>query len=178
MDRKLFLFIGLSVLTILIGLPLMLKQDWRLFSDTNPTHQLLADTVNNINLFDENNESNSLAKTIADSAYILFRFPPNTCSCLEADFAEAIGHAGEYIGDNRIFVIIAANEPKDIYYFRERTRLSCPVYGTADTLLPAIDAKRMPYACVVFPDMTARNISSTHPNNIKEIITYAKKTIH
>jgi len=176
MKRKVIFFTGFSLLVVLIGLPLALKQNWGQFSNGGKQRYILTDTLRKSTIFNEQ-DSLLLQKLIADSARILFRFPPNTCHCLEPDFAEAVKRAKNKIGENKIFVIIAAADAKDIHFFCERTKLSSPVYGTNDTLLASFDANETPYACVVFPDMTARNIVTIDSTNIDELISYAKKVI-
>jgi hypothetical protein len=107
----------------------------------------------------------------------MFRFTPNTCSCLEPDFAGAVKRLMNDMAENKIFVVITATDIKEIRLFRKRTQLSCPVYGTNDILLTSFDENQTPYACLVFPDRTARNIITIPSNNIDELISYAKKNI-
>ncbi|GHS93834.1 hypothetical protein FACS1894207_0940 [Bacteroidia bacterium] len=106
----------------------------------------------------------------------MFRFPPNSCSCHELDFSEAVSRAKEDFGENRVFAVIAAKNSKEMFFFRERTKLSCPVYSATDTIFTLFEASQTPYACIVFPDMTAQNIVSVNTYNINELIAYAKKT--
>jgi hypothetical protein len=176
MDRKIWIFIGLSVLIILVGLSLTLNQNWKQFSGMDTSLKPLMDTLSNAVVFNER-ETVSLRQLVADSARVMFRFPPNTCTCLEPDFSEAVNQVTSSTGESTVFVVIAAADSKDIFYFRERTELSCPVYGTTDTLLTSFDAGHAPYACVVFPDMTAQNIVAVYPSTIKELISHARKAI-
>ena len=174
--KKKNLFIGLSVLIVLIGLPLILQQSWMLLPEKKETTQKLTSLINNANIIDEKEEI-SLQHAFVDSIRIIFRFPPNTCSCLELDFAKAVNRAKKDIGENNVFVIIAGETTKDIIFFRERTKLSGHIYSTTDTIITSFDTGQEPYACVAFPDMTAKNIVSVDPKNILELIDYAKKNI-
>ncbi|MDR1154273.1 MAG: hypothetical protein LBL04_06140 [Bacteroidales bacterium] len=178
MNRKIILSIGLSLLIVIVGLPLTLKQNWRQFAVKNQPRRLLVDTLKNVQAFNELGDI-LLQQVIADSACVMFRFPPHTCSCLEPDFSEAVNRLSADIGgSSRVFVVIAADNAKDLFYFRERTGLTCPVYSTTDTLLASVDPSRTPYACLVAPDMVARNIVSVNSDNIDELIDYVRKTVH
>jgi len=177
MKRKILFFAGLSVLIILVGLPLSLKQNWSQFSNRNKSHPVLTDTLSLATVFNEFG-SMSLQVLIVDSARLMFRFTPNTCSCLESDFTESVNRSINAIGESKILVVVAAENTKDILLFRKRTKLSCPIYGTSDTLLASFDTNETPYACLVFPDRIARNIITIPSDNIDEFLSYAKKIIH
>jgi hypothetical protein len=179
MNRKIVLFIVLSVFILSAGTPWILKQNWKQFSKAkeDKPRQSLSGAMNEVNTFNERGEI-SLKQVIADSARIMFRFPPNSCSCHELDFSEAINLAKKDIGENRVFAVIAAENPKEMIFFRERTKLSCPVYSATDTIFALFEASQTPYACVVFPDMTAQNIVSVNTNNINELISDAAHCRH
>jgi hypothetical protein len=166
----------MSVLILLIGTPLVLKQNWKQFSET-PKPKTLTGAVNNVKTFNENGEG-TLTQMLADSARILFRFPPHSCDCNEPAFADAVNRARKDIGENRVLILIAAENKKEIHFFRERTKLSASIYSATDTVFALFEASQLPYACVVFPDMTARNIVSVNSNTINELISYAKEIFH
>jgi hypothetical protein len=157
---------------------LLLKQNWKQFSEKRDTQpQMLSDTLNNVKLSDGQEET-SLQQLIADSAFILFRFPPHTCACLESEFADGLKRVAKDLGESRIFAVIAAENEKELFFFRERNKLTCPVYFTAatDTVFALFDKAQTPYACVVNPDMSAHNIISVNFDNINKLIEYAKET--
>jgi hypothetical protein len=177
MDRKIILFIVLSVLILLVGTPLVLKQNWKQFSNTKKVQQSsLSGIINNAQTFNERGEI-SLKQVIADSARILFRFPPNSCPCHELDFSAAIDRVKKDMGENRVFAVIAAENIKEIILFRERTKLSCPVYSAKDTLFALYEASQTPYACIVYPDMSAQHIVSVNTHHINGLISHAQKII-
>ena len=176
MDRKILLFISLSALIVLFGLPLTLKQNWAQFSNMDLRLKPANGKVKNAIMFIENGNI-SFQEMIADSVRVLFRFPPHTCSCLEADFTDALNRVKEDVEGLRIIAIIEAEDTKDLFFFRERTGLTCPVYATADTLIAGYDTRRSPYACVVYPDMTAKSIIPVHTATISELISYVQKNI-
>jgi len=97
---------------------------------------MLTDTLKQVTVFNERG-SMSLQALIADSARLLFRFTPNTCPCLEPDFAKVVRQVTKDLGEDKILVVVAAEGTKDVRLFHKRTNLSCPVYGTSDTLSPA-----------------------------------------
>lgn len=166
----------MSVLILLIGTPLVLKQNWKQFLGTKKSWQSLSGEINNVKAFNEHEEI-TLQQAIADTARIIFRFTPHTCSCLEPDFSDAVKRVKKEIGENKVIVVIAAEDSKEIFFFRERTKLSGPVYSATDTIFALFDTSQTPYACVVYPDMTAQNIVSINADNINELISHAKKII-
>ena len=176
MNKKILTFTGLSILIVFIGLPFTLKHNRILLPEIKETKRVLTSLMKNAKMVDEKKEI-SLQHAFADSIRILFRFPPNACSCHELDFANAVTRAKKDIGESNVFVIIAVDTAKDIIFFRERTKISGHIYTTSDTIISSFDAKREPYAFVAFPDMTAQNIVTVNPDNIIELIDYAKKNI-
>jgi len=175
MDKKILLFIGLSLLIILCGLLLVLQQDRKQVVDTQ-NHLPTTVTINNVKLFNEYEEK-ILQEFVADSIRILFRFPSGVCDCFEHEFSEAIKYVITIFGEHRVFAVISDNKPKDVFFFRERNKLSCPIFSATDTLHNIYDASQNTYACIIFPDMTAQNMISVSPKNINELITHAKKII-
>jgi hypothetical protein len=113
MNRKILLFIGLSVLVMLAGVPLLPRQNRQQFPDT------FSDTIKNVEIFDEQGDI-SLQRALADSARVLFQLPSHTCSCLEPDFSEGIKRLMEDIGESKVLVVIAVDDSRDIFFFRER----------------------------------------------------------
>jgi len=179
MQRKIVFFTALCVLLVFVGLPLTLRQNWDRFSTGNKPCPVLNDTLSrHATVFNEQG-SLLLQELTADSARLMFRFPLHACSCLELDFANDVQRSVRDTGENKVFVVVAATNNRDVLLFRQRTKITCPVYGTKDTLLAAFDNEQMPYACLVFPDMTAKHIITipTHPKNIDELINYAKENI-
>ena len=177
MNRKKPLFIGLSVLTFLIGLPLILNQNWNRFSNKNKLHSASVEiTTSNVSVFNEESEF-LLQEVITDSVCVIFRFPPNTCECLEPEFSDGLKHTLTKIGENRVIVVIAAKTPKDLRFFRDRTKLTCPIFGTTETLNEVYDMMRNPYACIVFPDLTIGKVVTINPKNINDLIADVKKII-
>ena len=162
----------------MIGLPLVIKMNWSTFTGRVRYTTIAAKitTINNVSAFDEESELR-LEDVIADSVRIMFRFTPNTCDCLEPKFSEEVKYLEEVIGENRVIVVISARTYKDVLFFRERNKLSCSVIGTEETLSDEYDGTQTPYACIVFPDMTARHIVTIHPRNINELIDYVEKNI-
>lgn len=173
MKIKILFFTGLSVLILVLGLYLILKQN--MFAGKKPfmPKDSTSATINNVSVFNEESEI-LLQQLIADSACIIFRFTPNTCDCLEPQFADGVKVAENAFSKNRFFVVIPANNPKDILFFRSRTKLSCLVLGTEETLIEEYDGSQTPYACIIYPNMTVRNIVSVQPETIKQLIDYAK----
>ena len=175
MQRKIVFFTGLCVLLVLAGLPLTLRQNWGQFKP----RPILSDTLSrHATVFNEQG-SLLLQELTADSARLMFRFPPHACPCLEPDFADAVQRSVKDMDESKVFVVVAATDNREVLFFRQRTKITCPVYRTNDTLLAAFDNEQMPYACLVFPDMTAKHIITipTHPKNIDELINYAKENI-
>jgi hypothetical protein len=150
MNRKIILFIVLSILILLIGVPLILKQNWKQFSETKITPKTLTAAINDVKTFNESGEG-TLKQMFADSARILFRFPPNSCNCNEPDFTDAVNRAKKDVGENRVLVVIAAENLKEIHFFRERTKLSDPIYSATDTIFALFEASQILMPALFFP---------------------------
>ena len=176
MDKKTLLFIGLSLLIIPVGLLLVLRQDRKLLTDTHQ-QQPSVFSINNVKAFNELEEK-FLQEFVGDSVRILFRFPPGTCNCLEPEFAEAVNFVKTNFDENRVFTVISSGKPKDVYFFRERTKITGAVFSATDTLQTIYDASHNPYACIIFPDLTAHNMVTVNPRNIHELISHAKEIIN
>jgi len=177
MNKKVLLFASLSVLTVIIGLPLTLKQDWGQFSGKAESHAVSAESVL-INVTALSEESAfTLQQLVGDSIRILFRFPPGICDCLEAEFSDGLKHTMNKLGMDRILVVIAAKTPRDIRFFRDRTKLTCHVFSTTESLHDVFDRMRKLYACVLFPDLTIRHVVSINPINLNELIANVRKII-
>ena len=178
MNRKVLFFIGLSVLTVVVGLPLTLKQNWRPFSG-KATLQASSSAIalSNVTAFNEESEF-QLQQLVGDSVRVLFRFPPHICDCLESEFADGLKHTINHIGMDRVLVVIAARTAKDIRFFRDRTKLQCPVFSTTETLHDVYDTMQQPYACIVSPDMTIRHVVAINPKNMNDLIADVKKIIN
>ena len=180
MNKKNLFFTGLSVLTVIVGLPLILNQNWNRSSGGDklrPATKEIKITINDVTVFNEL-DSMSLQTLINDSVRIMFRFTPNTCSCLEPEFSTAVRHAVKNTDINRVLVVISEKTPKDLRFFHDRTKLPCPIFSTAEILNDVYDATQNPYACIVFPDMTVRNIVTINPKNINDLISDVKKIIN
>ena len=178
MNRKNLFFTALSVLIIVAGLHIIPNQNWSQFSGEKKLRPASAEiTIGNATVFNEENER-LLQQLINDSVRIMFRFTPNTCSCLEPEFSTAVRHAVKNTDTNRVFVVISETTPKDLRFFRDRTKLPCPIFSTAEILHDVYDATQNPYACIVFPDMTVRNVVTINPKNINDLISDVKKIIN
>jgi hypothetical protein len=176
MNKKIILFITLSTLLLLIGTPFLRNQNWKQFSEKKETQpQSLSGVINNVKTFNGQEEI-FLQQLIADSACVLFRFPSQTCSCLEPEFTEGLKRVVEAMGENKVLTVIAAENTKEIFFFRERNRLSYPIYSAADTVFSLYEAAKTPYACIVYPDMSAQHIVSVNTENINKLIAHAKET--
>jgi len=178
MNRKVLFFIGLSLLTIVFGLPLTLKQNWIQFSG-KATLQASSSAIvlSNVNVFNEESEF-QLQQLVGDSVRVLFRFSPHICDCLESEFADGLKHTMNKLGMDRILVVIAARTAKDIRFFRDRTKLLCPVFSTTEILHDVYDTMQQPYACIMSPDLTIRHVVTVNPKNMNDLIADVKKIIN
>ena len=177
MNRKVLLCVVLSVLTVIIGLPLTFKQNWRHFpGKSNLQANPSANTLRTVTAFNEESAF-LLQHLVSDSVRILFRFAPNTCDSLEPEFSDGLKHTINHIGMNRILFVISAQTAKDIRFFRNRTKLLYPVFSTTEPLHEVYDMMQQPYACIVLPDMTIRNVVTVNPKNMNDLIADVKQII-
>ena len=161
---------------IIICAPILVELNWNQFSNNNVSTNESGGMIENVQLFDMENEF-SIQDVIADSIRVMFRFPHGVCDCLEPEFADAVRKTVECIGENRVLVIISVKNSKDIYFFKERTQLSCTVFSTLDPLSDIYDVMQNPYVCIVFPDMTIKNVASINKNEINKLIEDVKSIL-
>lgn len=180
MRRKNLFFAGLSMLIILLGIILLYPTYSQPSYVSENQDDAGSDSIYDVRIFDKDSEETFLKQMLSDlgSVRVVFRFPPNTCACLELDFAAAVNRVSERIGGNNVFVVIAAETPRDVFFFRERTKLSCPVYGTSGILSASFDAAQTPYACLVSPDMIAHTMVTIDADGIARLIAYAKEAVY
>ncbi|MDR2040604.1 MAG: hypothetical protein LBQ60_22035 [Bacteroidales bacterium] len=171
------LFFGLGVLIVLLGIFLIMKLKYPKLSSSNQNlHIKSEDTLKIVRIFDLKNEL-SIHDIVADSVHVMFRLPHGACNCFETMFSDAVKNVENNIGENRVFVILSADKPREVYFFKERTKLTCPVYSSTDTLSTIYDVMGYPYACIVFPDMTINNFVPAHPDSMNNLIANVKKII-
>ena len=177
MNKHILIFLGLSLLVVVAGLPLTLQQNWAQFSSAHSFHfpVLESDTVHHLYVLCEQDEELSIQTVIGEAPRVLLVFPPNICGCLDADFAQAINSIPQRVGEENLLVIVPVVDDRETASFRMHMRLSAPVYRTNDPVLVEFDPGGAPFAAVIFPDMTARHIMTIHPHNINELITYASE---